>query len=219
MKNVRVWFEKKDQCIYISHLDLNRCMIRAIQKSRIPIWHTEGFNPHPFITFPMPLSLGFVGKKECMDMRLLEDDFSFKEIIDRLNNCLPKGIRVYNVTEPKMKAGVIDKALYVLKLTCDGITPDELLEKTEELFSRDEIMVDKKSKSGIKQVNLKEYLSDYTVSVVDDYVKIKIMLPAGSTLNVNPTLLVDALEKEYNIEIFPRVTRLNIFNKDGEEFA
>lgn len=219
MKNVRVWFEKKDQCIYISHLDLNRCMIRAIQKSRIPIWHTEGFNPHPFITFPMPLSLGFVGKKECMDMRLLEENFPFSEIISRLNNCLPKGIRVYNVTEPKMKAGVIDKALYVLKLTCDEITPDELLEKTKELFSRDEIMVDKKSKSGIKQVNLKEYLTDYTVSVVDDYVKIKIMLPAGSTLNVNPTLLVDALEKEYNIEIFPRVTRLNIFNKDGEEFA
>lgn len=219
MKNVRVWFEKKDQCIYISHLDLNRCMIRAIQKSRIPIWHTEGFNPHPFITFPMPLSLGFVGKKECMDMRLLEENFPFSEIISRLNDCLPKGIRVYNVTEPKMKAGVIDKALYVLKLTCDEITPDELLEKTKELFSRDEIMVDKKSKSGIKQVNLKEYLTDYTVSVVDDYVKIKIMLPAGSTLNVNPTLLVDALEKEYNIEIFPRVTRLNIFNKDGEEFA
>ena len=93
------------------------------------------------------------------------------------------------------------------------------LKKTEELFSRDEIMVDKKSKSGIKQVNLKEYLTDYTVSLVDDYVKIKIMLPAGSTLNVNPTLLVDALEKEYSLEIFPRVTRLNIFNKDGEEFA
>lgn len=98
MKNVRVWFEKKDQCIYISHLDLNRCMIRAIQKSRIPIWHTEGFNPHPFITFPMPLSLGFLGKKECMDMRLLEDDFSFKEIINRLNDCLPKGIRVFELT-------------------------------------------------------------------------------------------------------------------------
>lgn len=219
MKNVRVWFEKKDQCIYISHLDLNRCMIRAIQKSRIPIWHTEGFNPHPFITFPMPLSLGFVGKKECMDMRLLEDDFSFNEIIDRLNDCLPKGIRVFDVTEPKMKAGVIDKALYVLKLNCDDISSEELLKKTEELFSRDEIMVDKKSKSGIKQVNLKEYLTDYTISLVDDYVKIKIMLPAGSTLNVNPTLLVDALEKEYSLEIFPRVTRLNIFNKDGEEFA
>ena len=147
-------------------------MIRAIQKSRIPIWHTEGFNPHPFITFPMPLSLGFVGKKECMDMRLLEDDFSFKEIIDRLNDCLPKGIRVFDVTEPKMKAGVIDKALYILKLNCDETTPEELLKKTDELFSRNEIMVDKKSKSGIKQVNLKEYLTDYTVSLVDDYVTV-----------------------------------------------
>lgn len=194
-------------------------MIRAIQKSRIPIWHTEGFNPHPFITFPMPLSLGFVGKRECMDMRLLEDDFSFKEIILRLNSCLPAGIRVFGVTEPKMKAGAIDKALYVLKLTCGDISSEELLKKTEELFSRDKIMADKKSKSGIKQINLREYLTDYSLSLVDDYVKIKITLPAGSTLNVNPTLLAEALEKEYRLEIFPRFARLNAFNKDGEEFV
>ena len=80
MKNVRIWFKKDGECRYISHLDLNRTMLRALHKSKLPIWHTEGFNPHPFATFPLPLSLGFRGVNECMDVKLEDDNYSFKEI-------------------------------------------------------------------------------------------------------------------------------------------
>ena len=59
MKNVRVFFEKHGPCKYISHLDTNRVMLRAIGKSRLDIWYTEGFNRHAYITFALPLSLGF----------------------------------------------------------------------------------------------------------------------------------------------------------------
>ncbi|MBQ2487301.1 MAG: DUF2344 domain-containing protein, partial [Ruminococcus sp.] len=104
MKNVRIWFKKDFECRYISHLDLNRTMLRALHKSKIPIWHTEGFNPHPFATFPLPLSLGFRGVNECMDVRLEDEEFSFEEIKNRLNACLPRGLRVFDVTEAIMKA-------------------------------------------------------------------------------------------------------------------
>ena len=87
MKNVRIWFKKDYECRYISHLDLNRCMLRALHKSKLPIWHTEGFNPHPFVTFPLPLSLGFRGTNECMDVKLEDDNYSYEEIITKLNNC------------------------------------------------------------------------------------------------------------------------------------
>lgn len=82
-------------------------MLRALHKSKIPIWHTEGFNPHPFATFPLPLSLGFRGVNECMDVKLEDESFPFEEIISRLNGCLPRGLRVFDVTEPVMKAGKI----------------------------------------------------------------------------------------------------------------
>ena len=81
LKSVRIWFKKDYECRYISHLDLNRCMLRALHKSKLPVWHTEGFNPHPFATFPLPLSLGFRGVNECMDVKLEDDNYSFKEII------------------------------------------------------------------------------------------------------------------------------------------
>lgn len=94
MKSVRVWFTKEGQARYISHLDLNRVMLRAIHQSKLPVWYTEGYNQHPFITFALPLSLGFIGKRESMDLRLLDDSFSADRMIVVLNNVLPEGIHV-----------------------------------------------------------------------------------------------------------------------------
>ncbi len=70
MKNVRVFYEKKGRLKFVSHLDMNRFMSRLITKSKIPIWYTEGFNQHIYMNFAVPLSLGFEGFYEIMDIRL-----------------------------------------------------------------------------------------------------------------------------------------------------
>ena len=42
-----------------------------------------------------------------MDVKLVDDDYSFEELITRMNACLPRGIQLFDVTEPIMKAGKI----------------------------------------------------------------------------------------------------------------
>ncbi|MBQ5742660.1 MAG: DUF2344 domain-containing protein, partial [Clostridia bacterium] len=42
----------------MSHLDLMRCMTRALSRAEIPVKFTEGFNPHPYLVFAAPLALG-----------------------------------------------------------------------------------------------------------------------------------------------------------------
>ena len=81
-KDVRVWFSKTGTARYISHLDLNRCMSRAFHKAKLPLWYTEGFNPHVFLTFAAPLSLGFEGRRESMDIRLIEE-MPYAELIEK----------------------------------------------------------------------------------------------------------------------------------------
>ena len=91
LKTVRVWFEKKGYPPrYISHLDLNRCMSRAFHKTKLPLWYTQGFHPHVFLTITMPLSLGMIGLRESMDIRLTEE-MAGEEIIRRLNTALASG--------------------------------------------------------------------------------------------------------------------------------
>lgn len=58
MITVRIWFEKRNEASYISLLDLQRVMQRVLKRSGLPVWHTLGFNPHIYMTFTCPLSLG-----------------------------------------------------------------------------------------------------------------------------------------------------------------
>ena len=70
MVPVRATFEKRRRAKYISHLDLMRCMQRAFKRAGVPIWYTEGFNPHAYLMFPLALSLGCESGCECMDFRI-----------------------------------------------------------------------------------------------------------------------------------------------------
>ena len=220
MKNVRIWFKKDGATRYISHLDLNRVMTRALQHSRLPIWHTEGFNPHPFLTFALPLSLGFRGVKESMDIRLTQDDISEEEIISRLNTNLPDGIRIYRVTDPVMKAGTITYARFNIKMTCDTVPLEELFMLFRHLFAQETIETQKKNKKGIvKTIDLKPDIGTYTLEKTDDNVTLEIVLSAGSVNNVNPTLLIAVLEQNNNIEIHYDITRLDVYNEEMKSFA
>ena len=218
MKNVRIWFKKDDACRYISHLDLNRTMLRALHKSKIPIWHTEGFNPHPFATFTLPLSLGFRGVNECMDVKLEDDDYSFKEIIEKLNACLPRGIRVFNVTEAVMKAGKVAFASFTLKLSADKTPSGLICRQLSELLAQDEILIEKKSKKGMKTVDIKPGVKSFSVTERFDFALLDIVLSAGSSDNVNPNLLVSALENKTGAEYEADITRNDLYNAEMEPF-
>ncbi len=218
MKNVRIWFKKDLECRYISHLDLNRTMLRALHKSRIPIWHTEGFNPHPFATFPLPLSLGFRGINECMDVKLEDDNYSFKEIIPKLNACLPMGIRVFDVTEVIMKAGKVAYASFTIRISEASTPSSAICADLRKLFSKDTIEVEKKSKRGMKTVDIKQGIKSFEIKEMLDCAVLEIVLSAGSSDNVNPNLIITALEAETGLEYELDITRNDLYNSDMELF-
>ena len=55
----RLAFSKADTAKFISHLDLMRTFQRSFLRAGIHIKHTEGFNPHAFVSIPLPLSVGY----------------------------------------------------------------------------------------------------------------------------------------------------------------
>lgn len=193
-------------------------MLRALHKSKLPIWHTEGFNPHPFVTFPLPLSLGFRGTNECMDVKLEDDDYSYEEIITKLNNCLPKGLRVFNVTEPVMKAGEIAYADFTLKISYDKISSDKICSHLKDLFALKKIEIEKKSKKGIKIIDIKPGIKSYEVAENSGFAELNIILSAGSIDNINPNLIISALEKYFSESYYVDITRNKLYNSDMELF-
>lgn len=193
-------------------------MLRALHKSKLPIWHTEGFNPHPFATFPLPLSLGFRGVNECMDVRLEDEAFPFEEIVSRLNACLPRGIRVFRVTDAVMKAGKVAFASFTLRVALDNTPSSAVCAQLKALLERDRIEIEKQSKKGWKTVDIKPGVRSYTVEERFDCACLHIVLSAGSSDNVNPNLLIGALEQETGAEYAVDVTRNDLYNAEMEPF-
>ncbi len=219
MKNVRIWFEKKDTACYISHLDLNRCMSRAFHKTKLPLWYTQGFRPHIFLTITMPLSLGMSGLRESMDIRLTEE-VPNEEIIEKLNDALPLDIHVYQVTEPVMRPSEVAFAAYDIAYEPENATAQEAKEKLEELLSRKEILVLKHTKKGEKEFDIQPYFQGMEFQIQEDgQLHTTHRLPIGVNGGVNPNLLRDAAARYLGLELFERITRTGLYNEKMESFC
>lgn len=215
MKNVRVWFEKKGTARYISHLDLTRCMSRALKLSGLPVWYTEGFNPRIYMTYAMPLSLGVQGERECMDIRLTED-VEFSEIVRLLNEKLPADIRVFDAAEPAKKFEEIAFADYEVFLETQDSAALE--EKLARLLDRDQIIVVKRSKKGDKELDIKPYFKGLTAERAGESVlKAAFRLPCSVSGSVNPSLLLEALQKYEGEEPYAQIVRKRLLTEDFSE--
>ena len=220
MRCVRVWFNKTGTIRYISHLDLMRTMTRAIRRSGIPLWYTEGFNPHPYMTFALPLSLGMQSLCESMDIRI-EGEITNDEILDALRSAMPEGIAITAVAEPQIDPKYIAFAEFDVDFF--GVPDVSALQTaTETLLSGEHLLVQKLGKKGhkkvFKEIDLLEYLQSYSTALSDGVLRLHLVLPAGSTTNVNPALLCDEIMK-YAGGGYYVITRKQLLTKDMEPFA
>ena len=219
MNSVRLWYEKKGLTIYTSHLDMNRCFTRAVRMADIPLWYTEGFNPHPYMTFLLPLPLGTVGVREPIDIRT-EKDMPKEEIMARLNAVLPDGIKIVDVTDPVNKVNEIVSARYIVDMVFANEGEAEgFAAGVNAVMESGELMAEKRSKRGIKTVNLCEMVSSFSAESEGVNVSINTVLATGTQVNLNATLLVDTLCNEFGADPEKiRITRTDIYMPESRNF-
>lgn len=215
---LRARFEKKDRAKYISHLDLYRFMQRTFKRAGISVWYTEGFNPHLYIMFPLPLSLGFESDCEIMDFNITDDNLSPQYIVEKMNSVLPDGIKLTDLYEPVMKHTEIAYSVYDILLISDN--KEFCKEKFDSFISQDEIIIKKKTKKKtFKDVDIKPVSDVLAVSDTPQGLSIKLKMPSGSAVNYNPSLLLDAFYAYTGAEPeFARINRTNIITKNGDDF-
>lgn len=218
MLRLRATFEKSGRAKYISHLDLNRCMLRIFRRSKLPVWYTEGFNPHPYYSFALALSLGFESSCEIMDFNITDDNMPLVEIRERLNAVMPEGMRILEVAIQQKKITAIAKAEYEFFLISEEVT--ELFKAVKKLMEQHEIFIEKKTKKGIKTVDLKPDMEILRCELNGGAVDMAMRLPAGTQTNYNPMLFVEALKKNCSLHFeTANIRRTKILCGNNENFS
>ena len=217
MNKLRLRYRKVDRAKYISHLDLMSTMRRALLRAGIALKYSEGFNPHPFMSVALPLSVGLQSECELMDIGVLED-VSLAELIGSVSECLPEGLDVLEVYIPGRKFNDIQWLQISGELRYDNEAEPDIIDRLKERFNQESIVIQKKTKRGVSEINIAPYVRDVEIGcfeAVKFNAKISVKDPT-----LNPGNIMDALSGEYQILApdFASFTRLELFDSNMNVF-
>lgn len=209
-KLIRVKYKKEDEMIFISHLDLQRLLQRAFRRAKINLSYSEGFNPHPKMSYGNALALGVESQGEYVDIEI-EDDIEVDEFLERINNQLPEEIKFIKGQEidPKTPSlsSVIVYGEYIFNIDLDTPLSKEFVKSRVLNFVKsEEIIVTKTNKKGRKvEVDIRPLIKNFDlVSLDDKKVTFESTIATGSKANLNINILIPQILNMLDLEIDPR---------------
>ena len=187
-------FEKGGYTKYISHLDLLRVFKRAFKVMGLDIRYSNGYNPHPKMSFAQPLSLGYSSLCEYLEFETItpHDPDSLKE--DLAKN-LPRDLAITELfqfdSEVKTLAAESDACEYRIFVPFEG-TEEEFRDLFTSYMAQDRITALKKMKKTktMEEVDIKDKIRSWKVSKEGDNAVIDCILDSGSHSNLSPELVI-----------------------------
>ena len=217
----RILFEKKGNAVWISHLDLMRLFQRTFKRAGLNLTHTQGYNPRPSVSIALPLSVGVESNCELLDFELDGDKVANRIVRGKLNDYLVPGIKVIKVYDNGAKLKHLALLDTVVTLEYDAGVPENGVQKLQELFSREEVLVEKKTKAGeIVDQNIVEMIKSMEVEQADEQT---ILLKARICCQ-NPTLNPNQLHGAIVRHLpemkpdFVKSQRIELYDHEGNIF-
>jgi len=216
---LRLRFEKTGNGIWISHLDLMRVFQRAFRRAGLSLKHTQGFNPHAFVSIALPLPVGMASRCELLEFEL-DAAAPLGSIAARLNMVLPAGIRCLEAYESERKLRELAWLRTQTVLEYDGGVPDGLLPALKTLFAMDKLPVEKKTKSGMALTDIKPMLHELTPRLLDGNTAALEAVVQAQNPPLNPNLLARAVETHlpHLAPSFAKSARLALYTSDFQTF-
>ena len=217
----RLLFSKTGRAKYISHLDLMRTFQRAFSRAGIQIKHTEGFNPHPFVSIALPLSVGYSSQCEILEFGLV-GGASYEEIPARLTAAMPEGIIIHECYPAERKLKDLASLNYIMNFEYPGGRPQEAEPAMIELLNKESLVIRKKSnksKKGYTEVDLIPLIRGWNLECQSDTMTLDAVLSAQNP-GLNPELLRAAF-CEFYPELAPDFVtfhRREVLDTEGKPF-
>lgn len=191
-------FGKQPRLRFISHLDLQRFFQRALNRTGLPIAWTQGFNPHPILSFGSALALGWTSEYEILDVKL-SAPMGRRRTEDAMRAALPVDLPVLEVrmVDDRHPAPMAMVRASDYEITLSGETAAATLDAAEEFLRRESVMAVRKTKSGEREVDIRPMA--LLLEREGNVLSARLMLTEKDTLK--PDLLVRALAEIAGAEV------------------
>ncbi|HEY8373461.1 MAG TPA: TIGR03936 family radical SAM-associated protein [Pseudonocardiaceae bacterium] len=152
MQKLRLRYAKRGRLRFTSHRDVARAFERALRRAGVPMAYSQGFSPHPKVSWVSAAPTGVASEAEYVEIQVVER--VDPEVLRReLDAALPPGLDVLEVVEagPGSLAERIDASLWRIELP--GVDPEELAGAVRALLAADKVEVERLTKDGRRTVD------------------------------------------------------------------
>ncbi|MEU7481347.1 TIGR03936 family radical SAM-associated protein [Lentzea sp. NPDC042327] len=154
MQKLRLRYTKRGRLRFTSHRDIARTFERALRRAGVPMAYSQGFSPHPKVSWVGAAPTGVASEAEYVEVSVVEqvDPAALKLALDA---ALPPGIDVVEVVQARggNLTERIDASEWRIEL--DGVDPAELAKAVELLLSAERVEVERLTKNGVKTVDVR----------------------------------------------------------------
>ena len=206
---IRIQFAKYGKMIYIGHLDIMRYFQKALRRADVDLAYTQGYNPHPILSFAAPLGVGITSCGEYADLEV-NSSGSSKEMLARLNEVMVPGMEIIDyrvlLDDAKIAMSCVAAADYCLTfrekhtpLDTFGMTSAAYLKGFEEFLQQESIVIIKETKKGTREMDIRPLIYDFCLqekSETGDGPAIFLQVSTGSTDNLKPELVLKAYHEQ-----------------------
>ena len=216
---IRIKFEKKQAVRYLGHLDIMRFFQRVFNRADVKMEYSGGFNPHQKMSFAQPLGVGILSEGDYLDAEIASgQDLSL--VRENMNRVCGDGFWIRSVKEVEEGAKKAMAALAYAEYRIDIRTllpeaadsteqAETVIQKAiEELLARREIPVQKTTKSGTREVDIRPQILRLSYESGTVFLQVT----AGSSNNLKPDTLLTELFRESEVEY--RREKVTIIRKE-----
>ena len=219
MGKLRLVFRKEGRAVYISHLDLLRTFQRIFLREGLVLRHSQGFHPHPIVSFALPLSVGQSSQCEILDFELTEDHDG-SGFVERFNRFMPDGIRAVDCYVPEKPVRDLKTLHAEVKFIYDNGVPAGAREELERLFSAESVVISKRTKrKEMADVDIRPMIEKLAISEDEGLLRVDAHVIAQNP-GLNPALLESAVARylPHLKPDFVTVHRLEMLDTEGNTF-
>jgi len=151
----RVYYSKTGKMRFLGHLDMVAIFHRACHMAGLPLVYSQGYNPHPRISFGPPLPFSASGLQEAFDIVVKKEEIP---CFTTLNSWLPVGLQIIRAESIGMRTPSLNAS--IVAATYRFTPPSEvdysdIRENIEKVLSTTSMMIQIEKKGRVKEKNIR----------------------------------------------------------------
>ncbi|MDQ3826086.1 MAG: TIGR03936 family radical SAM-associated protein [Actinomycetota bacterium] len=149
---IRLRYAKRGKLRFASHRDVARAFERALRRAGLPIAYSQGYSPHPKLSWAGAAPTGAASEAEYAEIQLV-GPVDPAVVCAKLNAALPEGLAILEAV-PAGSGGLAERmTASTWRIEIRGVTAQQLRQAVQALLAAPDVVVERVTKDGRRSID------------------------------------------------------------------